>query len=55
MYKGHVSTPMGEEYERQFWENRKNYPVNPALIMVGAVKDQEYGLEIDGTIDKQED
>ena len=46
---------MGEEYERQFWENRKNYPVNPALIMVGAVKDQEYGLEIDGTIDKQED
>lgn len=54
MYKGHTSTPMGEEYERQFWENRKRYPVTPSMIMVGAVRDEEYGLEADPTIDKQD-
>lgn len=45
---------MGEEYERQFWENRKNYPVSPSLVMAGAVRDEEYGLEADPTIDKQD-
>lgn len=54
MYRGHTSTPMGEEYERQFWENRERYPVTPAMIMVGAVRDKEYGLEADPTIDKQD-